>query len=72
MHRYDTLGIGLCVGRSVPRGGFGCSGLGRELGIGGLHEYTELKSVNCESIPLRVSYVRLCMICPFCSAVPLT
>ena len=34
---------------SVPRGGFGCSGLGRELGIGGLHEYTELKSVNCES-----------------------
>ncbi|MCY3873702.1 MAG: aldehyde dehydrogenase family protein [Rhodobacteraceae bacterium] len=31
---------------AVSRGGFGCSGVGRELGIGGLHEYTELKSVN--------------------------
>ena len=31
---------------AVSRGGFGCSGIGRELGIGGLHEYTELKSVN--------------------------
>eukprot|EP01049_Picozoa_sp_SAG25_P010907 SAG25_NODE_1250_length_3493_cov_3.243960_2_plen_39_part_00 len=30
----------------MPRGGFGCSGLGRELGLGGLHEYTELKSIN--------------------------
>ena len=31
---------------AVSRGGFGCSGVGRELGIGGLHEYTELKSIN--------------------------
>jgi len=31
---------------AVQRGGFGCSGIGRELGIGGLHEYTELKSIN--------------------------
>ena len=31
---------------AVSRGGFGCSGIGRELGILGLHEYTELKSVN--------------------------
>ena len=31
---------------AVSRGGFGCSGVGRELGISGLHEYTELKSVN--------------------------
>jgi betaine-aldehyde dehydrogenase len=31
---------------AVSRGGFGCSGVGRELGIGGLNEYTELKSVN--------------------------
>ena len=31
---------------AVSRGGYGCSGVGRELGIGGLHEYTELKSVN--------------------------
>ena len=31
---------------AVSRGGFGFSGVGRELGIGGLHEYTELKSVN--------------------------
>jgi betaine-aldehyde dehydrogenase len=31
---------------AVSRGGFGCSGVGRELGINGLHEYTELKSVN--------------------------
>ena len=31
---------------AVSRGGFGCSGVGRELGIDGLHEYTELKSVN--------------------------
>jgi betaine-aldehyde dehydrogenase len=31
---------------NVPRGGFGVSGLGRELGLGGLHEYTELKSIN--------------------------
>jgi len=31
---------------AVSRGGFGCSGIGRELGIGGLHEYTELKSIN--------------------------
>ena len=31
---------------AVSRGGFGCSGVGRELGIVGLHEYTELKSVN--------------------------
>ena len=31
---------------AVSRGGFGCSGVGRELGIFGLHEYTELKSVN--------------------------
>ena len=31
---------------AVSRGGYGCSGVGRELGISGLHEYTELKSVN--------------------------
>ena len=31
---------------AVSRGGFGFSGVGRELGIGGLHEYTELKSIN--------------------------
>lgn len=31
---------------AVSRGGFGCSGIGRELGINGLHEYTELKSIN--------------------------
>ena len=31
---------------AVSRGGFGCSGIGREKGIIGLHEYTELKSVN--------------------------
>ena len=31
---------------AVSRGGFGCSGVGRELGINGLHEYTGLKSVN--------------------------
>ena len=31
---------------NVQRGGYGCSGVGRELGLGGLHEYTELKSIN--------------------------
>ena len=31
---------------AVSRGGYGVSGMGRELGIIGLHEYTELKSVN--------------------------
>jgi betaine-aldehyde dehydrogenase len=37
---------------AVSRGGFGCSGVGRELGIGGLHEYTELKSVNYSGFSL--------------------
>eukprot|EP00039_Didymoeca_costata_P014139 m.225273 g.225273 ORF g.225273 m.225273 type:complete len:520 (+) comp15955_c1_seq6:2722-4281(+) len=31
---------------NVQRGGFGKSGVGRELGLSGLHEYTELKSIN--------------------------
>ena len=31
---------------NVQRGGYGCSGVGRELGLHGLYEYTELKSVN--------------------------
>jgi len=31
---------------NVQRGGFGKSGLGRELGYSGLKEYTELKSIN--------------------------
>ena len=35
------------------RGGFGCSGVGRELGIGGLHEYTELKSINYTGFTLK-------------------
>lgn len=30
----------------VQRGGYGVSGVGRELGLAGLHEYTELKSVG--------------------------
>lgn len=30
----------------MQRGGFGLSGIGRELGLAGLHEYTELKSVG--------------------------
>ncbi|MEM9438852.1 MAG: aldehyde dehydrogenase family protein [Pseudomonadota bacterium] len=38
---------------AVSRGGFGCSGIGRELGIGGLHEYTELKSVNYTGFSLQ-------------------
>jgi len=36
----------LCEFPGVQRGGFGCSGVGRELGLAGLHEYTELKSVG--------------------------
>ena len=49
----DRASLRSCAGEgilnefpNVPRGGFGCSGLGRELGLGGLHEYTELKSIN--------------------------
>ena len=38
---------------AVSRGGFGCSGVGRELGIGGLHEYTELKSINYTGFTLK-------------------
>jgi len=30
----------------VQRGGYGQSGVGRELGLRGLYEYTELKSIN--------------------------
>lgn len=36
----------LCEFPGVQRGGYGCSGVGRELGVAGLHEYTELKSVG--------------------------
>ena len=35
---------------NVQRGGFGCSGIGRELGLAGLHEYTELKSINYSGV----------------------
>lgn len=38
---------------SVSRGGFGTSGVGRELGLHGLHEYTELKSVNYTGFSIR-------------------
>ncbi len=33
------------VGYSMPFGGFKQSGIGREMGIEALHEYTEVKSV---------------------------
>ena len=36
----------LCEFPGVQRGGYGLSGVGRELGIGGFHEFTELKSVG--------------------------
>lgn len=42
-----TTGEGICCEfPGVQRGGFGRSGVGRELGLHGLEEYTELKSVG--------------------------
>ena len=36
------------VGPMAPFGGFGARGMGRENGLGGLDEYTELKTVWIE------------------------
>ena len=45
--RTGTVGVngGLWYGADVPFGGFKQSGIGREMGLAGFEEYTEIQSV---------------------------